>query len=170
MDAFANVRHRYEIDAVETEYFSPDDKYISDCLGLPDVLDYLDGSLCRKPVFLITGLKIAKGVTVRMEEKINVQGTLEPRSGENTEAGSTYAFTDSRDIVVGIQCLKIYPDVLERIRGLFFRMRFGGLEERPVKFNLLGPEKDYDKAQWEHHLDGDEAWVLRKDPEGRQAE
>ncbi|UKZ67915.1 uncharacterized protein TrAtP1_009075 [Trichoderma atroviride] len=125
--SIAAERHdsdRYSFETFETKFFYPTPEYISDCFKLSDVDDYLQGSRYKKAVFLVTGLKIGKGVTVGMNKKTNMNGNLEGSvsnpGGVNAEAGiklrgnlehdSVFTFTESSDIVIGIQCVKIYHE------------------------------------------------------------
>jgi hypothetical protein len=112
----------YKFASVDTEYFFPSPAYVSQCMELSDVQDYLKGYNYKKPVYLITGLKVAKGASVRLEKVTKVLAKAEvglnSPGGTNIQAGPrvegtlenspVFAFTESSDIVVGIQCLKLY--------------------------------------------------------------
>lgn len=112
----------YKFAGIDTEYFFPSPTYISQCMELPDVQDYLKGGNYKKPVFLITGLKVAKGTSVHLEEGTKFSAMAEiglnNPGGTNTKAGPrikrildnsrSISFTESSDIVVGIQCLKVH--------------------------------------------------------------
>ncbi|CAM1505660.1 Fc.00g112970.m01.CDS01, partial [Cosmosporella sp. VM-42] len=112
----------YSFESEETQYFYPRPSYISKTIELPDVQDYIRGNNYKVPVFLITGLKVAKGVSVEMsrgkifEAKadvgINNPGgvgvEIGPRAGFTSESNTALSFKASSDIVVGIQCLKLY--------------------------------------------------------------
>ncbi|KAI0893250.1 hypothetical protein F4806DRAFT_476349 [Annulohypoxylon nitens] len=50
-----------KIERLETVHFFPEKEYISNCLKLRAVKDYLSASNFRNSVYLITGLKIARG-------------------------------------------------------------------------------------------------------------
>jgi hypothetical protein len=76
----AKVFHRLELDAVETEHFNPTPEYISDCLKLPGVEEYLKASRYRKPVYLITGVKVGKGVSAHIVWKTNARVAREPEA------------------------------------------------------------------------------------------
>ena len=56
----------YHIKRLETVYFFPKQKYLSECVKLSDAKDYLEGSNYKQPVYLINGLKIAWGTTIEM--------------------------------------------------------------------------------------------------------
>ncbi|RDW74911.1 hypothetical protein BP6252_06053 [Coleophoma cylindrospora] len=112
----------YKFESVDTEYFFPSSTYIAQCLELSNVHDYLEGSNYKNPVFLVTGLKVAKGASVRREhgakKSANLTIGLNNPGGTNIQAGprvagtvensAAYSFTESSDFVVGIQCLKLY--------------------------------------------------------------
>jgi hypothetical protein len=109
----------YKFNSVDTEFFYPSPNYISQCMGLSDVEDYIKGWEYKKPVYLVTGIKVAKGVSVRVEGAAKMEGKLElglncceiqagPRAEAKVENKPVSVFTASSDIVVGIQCLKIY--------------------------------------------------------------
>ncbi|KAI2615064.1 hypothetical protein GGR54DRAFT_613920 [Hypoxylon sp. NC1633] len=180
---------KYEFDSVETESFYPGSEYISDCLNLSDVEDYLQGSHYKKPVYLVTGLKVGKGVTVRMEKKVNVKAKLEggannpggvnvqmgPKAEGKLEDEPVYIFTESSDIVVGIQCLKIYHEKSGWLFGkqevkskyvtsgaAFYGEDGKSPEEKLTSFIVVNP-KDDKNSQLDSCVDGDEIWMLPKE-------
>lgn len=118
----ANVIHRLELESVETEYFDLTPEYVSDCLKLPHVKEYLKASRYRKPVYLITGVKVGNGVSAHIVWQPKTQTIRDPEAGcncfcmkknkqsraeENAETENTQTFSGYDDIVVAIQCLKI---------------------------------------------------------------
>lgn len=188
---------RYTFDSVETEFFYPSTDYISKCLNLTDVKDYLSGSRYKKPVYLVTGIKVGKGVTVRMETKTNIKGRLEV--GVNNPAGANiqvgpkaagelqdepcYAFTESSDIVVGIQCLKLCHEKSSLFgqrqvksgyvtSGAAFYGEGGKAPEGELtNFVAVAPEAgSHGTPGLVHHVEGDEIWMLPKDPEAGPSE
>lgn len=112
----------YKFASVDTEYFFPSPSYVSECMELSEVQDYLKGYNYKKPVYLITGLKVAKGASVRLEKVTKVLAKAEVGlnnpGGTNIQAGPRVegtlenslvsTFAESSDIVAGIQCLKLY--------------------------------------------------------------
>ncbi|EHK42507.1 hypothetical protein TRIATDRAFT_7449, partial [Trichoderma atroviride IMI 206040] len=112
----------YKFDSVDTEYFYPSPAYISQCMGLSDVKEYMEVTKYRKAVYLVTGLKVDKGASVRFEANNEIRGRLEaglnnpkfppiqlgPRAEGSVENKPVDNFKESSDILVGIQCLKIY--------------------------------------------------------------
>ncbi|CAI7622918.1 unnamed protein product [Penicillium pancosmium] len=179
----------YEFDSVETEFFYPSSKYILDCLKLSDVEDYLQGSRYKKPVYLVTGIKVGMGVTVKMEKKKNVKGKLEagannpgvaniqigPKVEGTLEFEPVFTFTESSDIVVGIQCLKIYHERSGWLLGnkevkseyvavgaAFYGEDGKASGETLPNFTAVNPE-DYNSPQLDICVDGSDIWMLPKE-------
>ncbi|KAL6862101.1 hypothetical protein J3F83DRAFT_746717 [Trichoderma novae-zelandiae] len=96
----------------------PSPKYIVQCMEIPDVKDFLKGCNYRKPVYLVTGLKVAKGVSVCLNHTqvrkasgkavMSLNSLAGPEITHADEKSLTTEFTESSVIVVGIQCLKLY--------------------------------------------------------------
>ncbi|CZR60316.1 uncharacterized protein PAC_10212 [Phialocephala subalpina] len=61
----------YKCDDLETTYFQPDDEFIAASLKSTAVKSYMEKTWWGKPVYLVTGLKIARGVSADSEEKMN---------------------------------------------------------------------------------------------------
>lgn len=57
----------HEFDTLETKYFLPDDEYLTKSVNDPGVQAYFQVYNWRKPVYLITGIKIARGSKVTSE-------------------------------------------------------------------------------------------------------
>ncbi|KAG6359196.1 hypothetical protein INS49_012716 [Diaporthe citri] len=57
----------HKFDTLETTYFLPDDEYFDRVLSDLDVQAYFEVTGRRKPVYLITGLKIARGASASTE-------------------------------------------------------------------------------------------------------
>jgi hypothetical protein len=55
--------NEYDIEDLETTHFSPTESYVNDAVGAVDVQDFLKGSRFKFPVYMITGLKIARGAS-----------------------------------------------------------------------------------------------------------
>lgn len=64
----------HKFDTLETTYFLPEDEYFDQVLGDPDLQAYFEVTGRRKPVYLITGLKIARGASASTETS-NEQST-----------------------------------------------------------------------------------------------
>lgn len=56
----ARTTEHYRIEDLETTYFSPTQAYIEEAVNKPDIRSYLKGSRYA-PVYMITGVKIARG-------------------------------------------------------------------------------------------------------------
>lgn len=99
---------------LETQAFQPDDAYIYQSLQDSNVQDYLEAGWFKKPVYMITGLKIARGVTAEtsqgaeygIEGKLGVDGTsagVPVGAGPNgkwvSKTRETITFTGSSDFV-----------------------------------------------------------------------
>lgn len=182
--------HRYSFKSFETHFFYPTPKYISDCLKLPDVDDYLQGSFHEKAIYLVTGLKIGKGVAVGVDKNTSTKGKFEAgvsnpgganvdvglRLGGSLDNGAVFNFTKSSDIVIGIQCVKIYHEK-SGFLGLFgqreikseyvtpgatfFGQDSSNFLEEAVKFIVVKPE-DYEMPDLACYSEGDEIWMVPK--------
>jgi hypothetical protein len=117
-----NDEDEYNIERLETLYFLPRPSYLSECMKLADVQDYLKGSNCKEPVYLITGLKIAWGATITMVRGRDVEAggsiggkapagpvelTLDTHARATGNSEMTTTNTKPADFVVGIQVLKL---------------------------------------------------------------
>jgi hypothetical protein len=113
----------YHIQKLETVYFFPKRKYLSDCVELSDVKDYLEGSNYTQPVYLITGLKIAWASTIEMTRGREFDANAKfdanfPGSGVDINVGANIAIenksamstnhSNPADFVLGIQVIKLY--------------------------------------------------------------
>ncbi|KAK8005652.1 hypothetical protein PG990_011689 [Apiospora arundinis] len=178
---------RRDTDIVDTEFFYPSPKYISDCLNLGDVHDYLKGARYKKPVYLVTGIKTGKGGKVRMERTANVSGKIEEgvdgqvgvKVEGRMENGPSYVFTESSDIVVGIQCLKIWHEKSPWLFGKGIRKvkseyvtsgaafygddNGGASEEKLTGFvvgDAVGDGNDDSRRGLVSYTDGSEIWMV----------
>jgi hypothetical protein len=112
----------YRCKRLETQYFQPEDAYIYEALQVPRVKSYLEKSWFCKPVYMITGLKFARGATAESGEKrsnggkvnVGVDGTpvgillgggpkLEGKVGNNKRIG----WEGSSDFVFAYQLIRI---------------------------------------------------------------
>ncbi|KAK2003323.1 hypothetical protein LX36DRAFT_651208 [Colletotrichum falcatum] len=114
--------HRFA--ALETRYFLPDDDYLARALGDPGVQAYLRVSDRRKPVYLITGVKIARGASagtgssterlVQAELKADATGVGAPvEVGPETSWESTdkrgVSYGGSTDYIFAYQLMRMKP-------------------------------------------------------------
>jgi hypothetical protein len=113
----------YHIQKLETVYFFPTRKYLSNCVELSNVKDHLEGSNYTQPVYLITGLKIAWETTIEMTRgrefdanaKIDATvpgGPVDVNIAANVAVDNKLAMstkhTKPADFVLGIQVMKLY--------------------------------------------------------------
>jgi hypothetical protein len=74
----------YKFERLDTHFFVPDEEYVRRSLQSGGVRGYIDATKYRKPVFMVTGVKIARGATVTSKNvkecggmlKIGVDGTM----------------------------------------------------------------------------------------------
>ena len=155
-------------------------------MALSDVDDYLKGHRYKKSVYLITGLKVAKGVTVKVEKSSNIEGRISaginpsggvvkvgPKAEGKSEDKPVYAFTESSDIVVGIQCLRLFHrktgwfgrDAVKSeyvTTGATFHGEDGNKpEETPANFIAVRPE-DYKIPGLISYMAEDETWMVKE--------
>jgi hypothetical protein len=113
----------YHIQKLETINFFPNRKYLSTCIELFDVKDYLEGTNYTEPVYLITGMKVVRAATIEMTRGREVDanatigatvpgGAVDVNVGANVaiERASTMSTTHTKpaDFVLGIQVIKLY--------------------------------------------------------------
>lgn len=63
------------INRLETISFSPTRPYVESVLKLPEVEEYITSSKCKVPVYMVTGLKIARGASLRAGSEQSFQST-----------------------------------------------------------------------------------------------
>jgi hypothetical protein len=116
----------YVVTRLETSFFEPDDDYIRDTMFAPSLETFLEASRYRKPVYLITGLKVARGIRARSRESRGTEGHAAadaapamamgaPRTIGGEIGGSSRQlvadrFEGSTDIVIGYRLRKIICD------------------------------------------------------------
>ncbi|KAH6713890.1 hypothetical protein BKA61DRAFT_52153 [Leptodontidium sp. MPI-SDFR-AT-0119] len=66
----------YKCRDLETTYFHPDEAYIHASLKHPTVKSYMEKSWWRTPVYLVTGIKIARGMSAESEKVRGHGGAL----------------------------------------------------------------------------------------------
>lgn len=67
--------HEITIEKLETISFSPTRQYVESVLKLPEVEDYVTASKYKVPVYMVTGLKIARGASLRKGSEHSFHGT-----------------------------------------------------------------------------------------------
>lgn len=113
----------YTLRALDTEYFYPTPGYIRQCLRLRDVREYSEMADHKAPVYLITGLKIARGATVATDRSRELEGNAEAgiqvpvepvdvqvkaSAGVSKGSGVVSSFGEPADFVLAVQAQKIY--------------------------------------------------------------
>ncbi|KAF7517072.1 hypothetical protein G7054_g13927 [Neopestalotiopsis clavispora] len=114
--------HRFSV--LETKYFLPGDEYLSRALEDPGTRAYLQVHNWRKPVYLITGIKTARGASVRTDQKTSRSTRIELKAdattvGANVEMGpeanwdlgkkSDISYGGSTDYIFAYQLMRIMP-------------------------------------------------------------
>ncbi|CZR56495.1 uncharacterized protein PAC_06383 [Phialocephala subalpina] len=113
----------FEVREIETTFFTPTQEYLEKSMNAPGVKKWLEASRWRKTVYMIVGLKIAKGISVRSSKFQGRGGQIEVKAGgahtavplqagaelsgsaTNTQNSS---FEESSDIVFGFRLRKIF--------------------------------------------------------------
>ncbi|KAH6714762.1 hypothetical protein BKA61DRAFT_605795 [Leptodontidium sp. MPI-SDFR-AT-0119] len=110
----------YHFRSIDTIYFNPSQEYMKESMGQPDVKDHVVGS-DFEPVFMVTGLKMARGPSVKMSKgrkaKVKVEVGLQQPGGVPLEVGPKFnsekevrqemGFEDSTDFIIGIRVKKL---------------------------------------------------------------
>ena len=91
----SRVTSRFSIEDVETIDFTPTQNYIDEAINKESVRGYLEGCQNGLPVFMITGLKIGRGLAQRLAQ----EGAMHPSLG------------GTRDFVIGYRLVKITAGV-----------------------------------------------------------
>ncbi|KAK3176018.1 hypothetical protein OEA41_007340 [Lepraria neglecta] len=121
-----NRSHReneiYKCKRLETQSFQLDDSYIYESLQNPRVKSYIEQGWFKKPVYMITGLKIARGVSAEATEskgngvdgELGVDATATgipvsggPKAKWMSKTNEDMSFTGSSDFVFAFQLIKI---------------------------------------------------------------
>lgn len=109
------------MDALRTSFFKvdPSDEHIKVLLDAPKVKSAMRSTFWSRPVFMISGLKVADGFSVSSEAKRHrggsggVSAAITPQvsvgvdSGRSTDRGEKESFDAGQDIVIAYQLLKI---------------------------------------------------------------
>ncbi|KAI0543460.1 hypothetical protein F4679DRAFT_110541 [Xylaria curta] len=114
--------HKFEY--LETKYFLPDDDYLALALEDIGVRAYLQVHNWRKPVFLITGVKIARGARVSTEsssersadvevkanaESVGMPNEVGPKAGWESKKKKGVLYDGSTDYIFAYQLLRMMP-------------------------------------------------------------
>ncbi|KAF5645877.1 uncharacterized protein FTJAE_2307 [Fusarium tjaetaba] len=113
----------YRIDNVETTHFYPEDDYYEKCLQLHQVERFNKKFKYKKPIYLITGLKVAHRASITMgsgrqtggNTEANVQVPTVPvdlevgaQAGASSSSEVVSSFTKPDAFILAIQVRKIY--------------------------------------------------------------
>ncbi|KAJ4179987.1 hypothetical protein NW755_012027 [Fusarium falciforme] len=114
----------HSFNTLETKYFLPDDAYFAQVLDDAGVQAYLHVHNWRKPVYLITGIKIAKGASVSTESssgrsaqaELKVDATsvsapvdVGPEASWDSEKKRGISYGGSTDYIFAYQLTKMTP-------------------------------------------------------------
>ena len=153
----------YECKTLETQYFQPDDTFITKSLQDPVVKAYTE-KFWNRCVYMVTGIKIAKGATAKtingtgfgVEVKAGLDGTAAgvPAGGGPEVKGEikkkiTVKFGGSEDFILGYQLIRIKS----RKDGSF-------VEKDYNKWALLHDDDDEEKKRAETVQALRESWDI----------
>ncbi|KAF5584155.1 major facilitator superfamily MFS-1 [Fusarium pseudoanthophilum] len=128
----------WTIESLETTDFEPEPTYYKKCLQLADVVAFQELNNYKDPVYLITGLKTARGATMATRRGRILDGDAEAiiqgpeglvdvrvgvEAGAYSDADLFSSFSEPADFVIGIQVKKLY----------YKRPFFGGTPTLKVK-------------------------------------
>ncbi|KAJ8120699.1 hypothetical protein ONZ43_g2659 [Nemania bipapillata] len=121
----------YDIDALETESIEPTKDYIQQTVLDQRVSSHIAESGYRKPIYMITGVKIARGATAYLEKRrvSGIQGrvgtdllsgglpvTVGPNMGFRRDRRDLFAFDGGSDFVFAYRLREIYYERNLRIK------------------------------------------------------
>lgn len=114
----------HKFSTLETNYFLPDDNYFGQVLEDLGVQAYLQVHNWRKPVYLITGIKIARGASVTTESitgrstqaelkigamSLGTSGNVGPEVTWNSEKRRDTSYGASTDYIFAYQLMRMKP-------------------------------------------------------------
>ncbi|UKZ68626.1 uncharacterized protein TrAtP1_009651 [Trichoderma atroviride] len=98
-------KETFSCDNIVTTYFDSTGEWVAKCLAAKTVQEYIIGSGYRKPVFIITGLKVATNLEFGSEATQNANA--DTKVGVNVpQAPNQFLGFQSSDIVVGFRVKK----------------------------------------------------------------
>lgn len=180
-------KETFSCDNIVTTYFDPTDGWVTKCLAAKTVQEYIIGSGYRKPVFIVTGLKVATNLVFGSEATQNANadakvGVSVPQASVavgiegtmNTEKNQSLGFQSS-DIVVGFRVKKYQykrKSLFSRERKLVGELFTKGAEmlddtARPTKsldeFEEVAIEEEIEAQREAEKQNGslEECWVKR---------
>lgn len=107
-----------KVDRLETRVFSPSDDYVRQALAAPEVVQYLIDSEYQVPLYMITGLKIARGASMKQGENrwagLSMKGTFPlegsqvgPKAEGSGHTKQGQSFKESSDFVLAFRVRRI---------------------------------------------------------------
>ncbi|KUJ15790.1 uncharacterized protein LY89DRAFT_685729 [Mollisia scopiformis] len=113
----------YKCKDLETTYFYPDDEYIAKNIEIKRVKDWMTDTYWKKPVYMITGLKIARGMKAESKQGKSLKGKVEvgvdatmltgvpvsggPKVGGGVEAKNGVSWDGSDDFIFAYRVVRI---------------------------------------------------------------
>ncbi|KAK6340295.1 hypothetical protein TWF730_002058 [Orbilia blumenaviensis] len=149
--AEGNEELEFNFQGLDTVEFYPTREYMADSMQLAEVKDYFDYRRSKPPVFLVTGLMIARDPSVSSKTQKDWKATAEmginppdivevgPRAHFESQTNQSISVTKSDDFVVGVRLRKLWYErtVVEAVLG-----REGRLVNEPqIKGALLGVDE-----------------------------
>lgn len=157
----------HSFDILETKYFLPDDDYLAQALEDAGVQAYLHVNNWRKPVYLITGIKIARGASVSTESSKGRSAQAElkadatsvgapvdvgPEAGWESEKKRGISYGGSTDYIFAYQLTRMTPKKGTKnsrnqvhVEGAVFGKEEGGAEEVQVR-DVFDIEEQVDRG------------------------
>ncbi|KAG4444054.1 hypothetical protein IFR05_000514 [Cadophora sp. M221] len=177
----------YRFEKLEEISFTATKAYMTESMNKPDVKEFVEGG-GWDPVYIITGLKIARGPSVELKKgkKLAVKANLGlthpggvqgfdvgPKAEYETDPSSSVTFEKSDDFIYGIRVKRLYFK-----RGLFLKKPGGVVGEHfhsgatlvdndsvfgnnldEVEEGEIGDEdEEVEDKEWV--VDGEETWVV----------
>jgi hypothetical protein len=110
----------YQFQGIDTIYFNPSQEYMEESMNKDDVRDHIEGSGCGS-VYMVTGLKTARGPSVMMSKGRKWNQTIEfglqepggvpielgPKLNASKEKRQEMGFEYSTDFIIGIRVEKL---------------------------------------------------------------
>lgn len=117
-----NTTNKYDMDTLRTSFFKtdPSDEHIKELLNAPKVQNTMRSTFWSRPVFMISGLKVAEGFSLSSEATAHHAGNLgglaaiTPQVSIGVDAGVSGvrgekdSFYSGEDIIIAYQLLKIW--------------------------------------------------------------
>lgn len=150
-----------EFEQLETSFIEPDLGYVRAAMASPEAVRFYQGNP-RKPAFIVTGIKIARGPAIeRLKKwKYGVEGsagadltpvtgapiTLGPSGSVGSNLTSSTAFSGSSDFVFAYRLKKVYKDRLGMVSKITDHVKGAvhELEGDDVMGQGSSPSKDLD--------------------------